>query len=138
MAIRLSTSARNAGIAAITALVDAGATAGTVQVRSAPQPASPNDAPTGTLLVTITLNDPAFGAPVAGVATLDVAPATMGTAVATGTAAWFRMSDSNSNAVTDGTVTVTGGGGDMTVTTTTITSGATVTITSGTLTQPAS
>jgi hypothetical protein len=137
MATRLPTAARNAAADAVVDLADAGSGAATVQVRTGSQPASANDAATGTLLVTITLNDPAFGAASSGVATLDVDPALTATAVATGTAGWFRMLDSTGATVMDGAVTATGGGGDLTLASTSIASGTEVSITSGTVTMPA-
>lgn len=137
MTIRIPTAARNAACDAVVDLVDAGAGAGTLQVRSAPQPASANDAATGTLLATFTLVDPAFGAAVAGVATLDTTPVLTTTGVAAGTAAWFRVLDSNGATVFDGSATASGGGGDLILTTTTISVGLEVRITLGTITMPA-
>lgn len=136
MALRLATATRNAAADAVADLADGGASAGTVKVYSGTQPASANDAASGTLLVTFTLNDPAFGAAASGVATLDVDPAISATAAATGTAGWFRMESSTPGTVIDGSVTATGGGGDMTVDNTSITSGQTVNLTSGTITMP--
>jgi hypothetical protein len=131
----LATSARTAMCDALVDLLDAGAGAGTIQIRSGTRPATPNTTATGTLLATVTLVDPAFGAASAGVATL-ADPASVN-AVATGTASWFRALDSSSNAVMDGDVTATGGGGDLTLGTTSITSGLAVDITGGTITVPA-
>lgn len=137
MATRLPTAARNAAVDAVVDLIDAGSGAGTVQVRTGTQPASANDAASGTLLVTITLNDPAFGSGANGVATLDVDPELTATAVATGTAGWCRILDSTGATVLDGSVTATGGGGQLELASTSITSGGTVSITSGTVTMPA-
>lgn len=136
MATSLATASRNAACDSIVDLLDAGAAAGTVKIYTGSKPASPNDAATGTLLVTLTCSDPAFGASSSGVATA-AAIATV-QAVATGTAGYFRAADSNGNAVLDGTVTASGGGGDMTLDDITITSGQDVTITSWTCTMPAS
>lgn len=137
MAIRLPTAARNAACDAVVDLVDAGPAAGTMQIRSGAQPASANDPATGTLLATLTLADPAFGAAAAGVATLDATPVLTTTGVAAGTAGWFRVFDSNGNTVFDGSITATAGGGDLTFATTTISVGLEVRITGGTYTQPA-
>jgi hypothetical protein len=136
MALSLATTARNAMCDALVDLLDAGAAAGKIEIRSGTRPATPNTAATGTLLATVTLIDPAFGAASTGVATL-TDPASV-TAAATGTATWFRALDSNNNAVMDGDVTATGGGGDLTLATTSITSGLSVDITGGTVTVPAS
>jgi hypothetical protein len=119
---------------ALVDLLDAGAGAGTIQIRSGTRPATANDAATGTLLATVTLADPAFGAAANGVATLtDPAPVT---AAAAGTATWFRALDSTGATVMDGSVTATGGGGDLTLATTALTVGLSVDITGGTVTMP--
>jgi hypothetical protein len=134
MATRLSTAARNAAANAIAALADAGPAAGTIQVRSGAQPATPDDPATGTLLVTFTLADPAFTAAAAGSAALDATPVLTAAGVADGTAGWFRMADSTGAAVLDGTVGTVGQ--QLNLNTTTIATGVTVEITSGTLTMP--
>ena len=136
MATRLPTAARNNACDAVVDLLDAGAGAGTLKIYSGSQPASANDAATGTLLATITLADPAFGAASTGVATLAGTPLS-GTGVAAGTAGWARLADSTGATVLDGSVTATGGGGQIELATTTISVGVTVQITSGTVTMPA-
>lgn len=73
----------------------------------------------GTLLCEIVLDDPAFAAAVAGVASANGLPKE-GTATASGTAAFFDMVDSNNAEVFRGTVTATAGGGDIELSTTTI------------------
>jgi hypothetical protein len=138
VATRLPTASRNATTNAVTALVDADVGAGTIQIRTGAQPASADNAATGTLLATITLADPAWSASVAGVSTLDATPVLSTTGVAAGTAGWFRMLDNSGDTVVDGAVTVTGGGGELELNTTTISIGVTVDITAGTLTTPAS
>lgn len=135
MALGLPTAVRNAACDAIVDRVDAGAGAGMIRVYTASRPASANDAATGTLLATVTLADPAFGAAATGVAALTDPAAVTG--VAAGTAAWFRMLDSDAVTVLDGSVTATGGGGDLTLATTTISVGLSVDITGGTITMPA-
>lgn len=142
MATRISTAARTAAAGAVAALVDGGSGAGVIRIYTGTQPAGPGSAATGTLLASLTLNDPAFGAAVSGVATLDVDPALTATAVADGTAGWFRLLDSTEAAgsglgIVDGAVTATGGGGQLTLATTTVTTGLQVAVTSGTITMPA-
>jgi hypothetical protein len=138
MATRLPTASVNAACDAIVDRVDGGSGAGTIEIRTGSQPASANDAATGTLLVTITCADPAFGAAAAGVATLDCDPVLEANAVADGTAGWGRLKDSTGATVMDGSVTATGGGGQITLATTAITTGVAVQLTSGTFTVPAS
>lgn len=137
MATRLPTSARNAAANAITALVDAGTGAGTVQLRTGSQPATANDAASGTLLATFVLSDPAFGAASAGVSTLDVTPLPSDAADATGTAGWARALDSAGATVIDGSVTASGGGGDFIIDNTSIVAAQTVNLTAWTITVPA-
>jgi hypothetical protein len=132
---RLATATRNALANQITALVDAGAAAGTLKIYSGTQPTTANDAITGTLLVTFTLTDPALAAAAAGVADFDFDPDLSATAAATGTATHFRMADSNGNTVADGDVGTSGA--TLNLSSTSITSGGTVNLTTGTVTAPA-
>lgn len=135
MTLTLSAAIRTTLVDALVDALDAGSGAGTVQIRSGTRPAGPGTTATGTLLATVTLIDPAFGAGSVGVAALTDPNAVV--AVADGTATWFRALDSNAVAVFDGRVTATGGGGDLTLATTSITTGLSIDITSGTVTQPA-
>ena len=134
MALTLPAAVRTAQCKALADRLDAGAGAGTIKIYTGSKPATADDTATGTLLATVTLIKPAFGAPSSGVANL-ADPAAV-TAVASGTAGWFRAADSTGATVMDGTVTATGGGGDLTLSTTSITTGLQVDITGGTLTQP--
>ncbi|MFR9807060.1 hypothetical protein ACL02T_32905 [Pseudonocardia sp. RS010] len=135
MTLTFAATTRNAIADALVDLLDAGSGAGTIEIRSGTRPAGPDSAAAGTLLATITLADPAFGAASAGAAALSD-PASVN-AVATGTATWFRAKDSDGTARFDGKVTETGGGGDLTLQTTSITSGLAVDITGGTVTASA-
>ncbi len=131
MATRLPTASQNAAADAVAGRCDAGPSFGTMQVRTGTQPTSANDAATGTLLVTFTLEDPAFGAASSGVATADTTPDISAIGVAAGTAGWFRALDSTGATVLDGAV-----GAEMTMSTTTISIGLTVTLTDWTVTMP--
>jgi len=135
MATRLSTTARNAACDAIVDLVDAGAGAGTLKIYSGTQPATADTAASGTLLATVTLIDPAFGAAATGTAT-GGDPAAVNP-VASGNAGWFRVQDSTSTTVYDGSVTATGGGGDLQLSNVAIGPGINVDITSLSFTVPA-
>jgi hypothetical protein len=135
MALTLPVGTRNAMCDTAVSRFDAGTAAGTIDIRSGTRPASADDLATGTLLATVTLADPAFGAASAGSATLtDPAPVT---GAADGTATWFRGLDSAGATVLDGSVTATGGGGDLELNTTTISVGLEVDVTGGTITMPA-
>ena len=133
----ISTAARNAAADAIADLSDAGAGAATIQIRTGTQPAGPGSAATGTLLATVTLGDPAYGAASNGVCTLAGLPLTA-TGAADGTAGYFRLLDSDSVAIMDGSVTAEGGGGQIELNTTTISTGVDFELTAGTITMPAS
>lgn len=136
MAEQLATATQNAKADAAVDLIDGGAGAGTLKIYSGAQPASANDAASGTLLVTVTLADPAYGSAASGVAALAGTPLSA-TASAGGTAGWFRVEDSAGATIFDGAVTATGGGGELELDNTSITNGQTVNINSLPYTQPA-
>ena len=132
MTLRIDTDAQNA---IADAMGDA-FNSGTLEIRSGSQPASANDAATGTVLATISLPADAFGAAAAGVASKagtwqDAA------ADADGTAGWFRMTGPGGETL-DGSVTATSWGGDMELDDVNIVQNGTVTVTSFTITAPAS
>lgn len=135
MTTRLSTAGCNAMLNAITALIDAGAAAGYVEIRTGTQPASITTPATGTVLGVLTLGDPAFAAAAnrqaaANAITDDSA------ADNSGDAGWYRAYDSNGTAVIDGSVSITGGGGDMQMDDISIVAGGVITISSWTLVMP--
>jgi hypothetical protein len=131
MGLRLSTGARNAAGDAITALLNAGG-AGTIEVRTGAQPTDPGTAVTGTLLATFTLSATAFAAFASGTGNLNTVASV--TAVATGTAGWFRMKNNAGTGVLDGDVGTSGA--VLNLSSTSIVSGGTVSITGGSLTMP--
>lgn len=108
MTIQLQPIAQNAAADAIVDLVDAGAGAGVLQIATASF---------ASILATITLQDPAYGAASAGSAALLGTPLSDTSADNTGTAAVWRIRDSNSNVVFDGPA-ATSGGGDINLSTT--------------------
>ncbi len=128
----VSNARRNAALTSVVTAIDAGSAAGTIQIRTGTSP-GPNAGATGTLLATVTLGDPSFGSVASQSASLND-PAAV-TAVASGTAGYCRVLDSDANVIMDGTVTATGGGGDLTLAATAISSGQSIDITGGTLTQ---
>lgn len=138
MTLRIGTALRTAMVDAATAAIDGGSGPGKLRIYTGAQPATPATAATGTLLVEIPFSDPSFAAASGGAAGADTTPALTAAAVATGTAGWFRILDSNNVAHIDGAVTATGGGGEITLASTSVATGLTVTVTSLTLTQPAS
>jgi|SRR5215472_10041932 len=136
MTLELATASDNAAANAVVGLIDAGAGAGTLKIYTGAQPANANSAATGTLLVTVTLAKPSYGAASAGVAALLGTPLSA-TAVAAGTAGWFRIADSTGATVLDGAITATGGGGELQLDNTSIANGQTVHLNSLSYTQPA-
>jgi hypothetical protein len=93
----------------------------------------------GTVLATVTLNDPSFGNSATGTAALLVAPVPSATASATGTAAGWAIQSMNSGTPTtviSGTIGT--GAEDLDIDNTSVTIGQTVNITSLTVTVPAS
>lgn len=126
MAVTLTTSARNAACDAVVDLADAGAGAAHLKIYTTGL---------GTLLANLTMSDPAFGAAAAGVATAS-AISDDTSADNSGTAAAFKIEDSNTAEVLRGSVGTSGQ--DINLNTTAITAGDTVSITSLTVTMPAS
>lgn len=135
MAIRIAATVREDMMDAVEAALDAGGAAATLEIRTGSQPADADTAASGTLLATLTLNDPA-GVQAAGVITIDVTPAITATAGNTGTAGWGRLKDSTGATVLDGSVGTSGA--DFIIDSTSITSGQTVAlVATSTLTLPA-
>lgn len=89
---------------------DGGGT-GSLKLYTGAGPAHPEDAATGTLLVSLPLSGTAWGAAVAGVATANaITSTTIGT---TGTAGYYRFVNGAGTCTQIGEVTATGGGGDL-------------------------
>lgn len=126
-AVTLENAVKSLACNAIVDSLDAGAAAGYVEIRTSGGT---------TLLVTIVLADPAFGAAANGVATLDVGTPPDGTAVADGSAAVCRFYDSDDTLRFSGTVGLTGSGAGVELETTNIETNDVVTITGGTFTVP--
>jgi hypothetical protein len=117
-----------------------------IDVYSGTQPASADDAPTGTLLCSFfsdgTTAGLEFDDAVAGVLSKKSTETWSGTAGNTGTAGWFRMrqaADSGASSTTeprmDGVCATSGG--QLNMTSLSISSGAVQTISTGSITQPA-
>lgn len=128
---------------------------GVLRIYSGAQPASPDNAVTGTLLMEITVDAGAFthgvgtnglnfDAPVSGVLSKAAAETWRGNGVAAGTAGWARLSG---NPLDDGTssttlpridMSVARSGADLNLSTTAIAIGAPTTIDTFALTMPVS
>jgi hypothetical protein len=135
--MRISNDAAIAMCDALVDLLDAGAGAGYIEIRTGSQPATVETAASGTLLATLALSDPAFGD------AADDDPGAKATANAisddtsadnTGTAGWFRAYDSDDTAIIDGSAGTSGT--DLILDDASIVSGQTVKINSWTVTMP--
>lgn len=116
MALTHVTAVRNTLADAIDTAVNAGAGAGQVVIMTSGD----------VEVATLTMSDPAFGAASNGSITAGaIANDTNATG---GTAALFKIQDSNAVEVYRGTVTANGGGGDLELSSTTIGAGDTVSI----------
>lgn len=136
MTTRLSGTTQQASANAAVDQLDVGG-AGSIKIYTGSQPADADDAATGTLLVTIPFNNPAYGnANTSGVVALAGTLPLSGTAVAAGTAEWFRACKNDGSGAWDGIVTATGGGGQLTLDNTNIANGQTVQIATLNYTQP--
>ena len=138
MATRISIAAAQAACDAVVDALDGGPAAGYIEIRTGSQPATVATAATGTLLGTLTLSDPAFGAATAASPSVATAAAITSdtNADATGTAGWFRGYTSAGVAVIDGSITASGGGGDMTLDSTSIIAGGTIAVSAWTIAHP--
>lgn len=118
---------------AVIAQVDAGSSNGYINVYTGTLPTDLD--PTGdTLLAEFVLADPAAAAAVAGVSTFDFDPDLTDIALASGTAGYFIVFDSDDNPVFGGTVDTAGG--DINFSAVIWVLGGEVRLTSGTFTQP--
>ncbi len=126
--LRKNTDLRNVQADALGAVFNAG----TLEIYTGTQPADPNSAPTGTLLVTITIPNPAFGAAAAGV--ISKSGTWADTAVDTGVAGWARFIGTTETF--DVVVTEDPGDNDLLINSVDVTLGNTVTVVSLTITVP--
>jgi len=124
MAVTYPTALKNTRMQAVLDAINAGAGAGKLEIGTAAM---------ATVLATLTLSDPAGGAPAAGVLTLTM-PKSDTSADATGTAAAARIRDSNDADVVTG-LTVGLSAADVILDSLSITAGQTVTINSATITH---
>lgn len=108
--------------------------AGTLELYTGAQPADPNSGPSGSLLATIPIPNPAFGAAVAGAITK--AGTWSVTASATGIAGWARMISADTNKSLDLTVSGTPGGNNLLISDENVVNGNLVSVDSLVITVP--
>jgi hypothetical protein len=134
MSEKIGTATRNVLADALADLYDGGE----LKIYSGSQPSTADTSPTGTLLATITLPTPAFGAASSGVASKAGTWSTTAVAGSPTNAGYFRIKTAGGTDPADGAITATGGGGELELDSIAITSGQTVTVSTFTITQPAS
>jgi len=141
MALRLSTGFWNKVLG--TGSVQTVLAGGTLDIYSGAQPAAADDAPTGTLLASITITGTGLNMdpPVNNVISKAAAEAWTANAAATGTAGWFRYKAagdtgvvSTTEARVDGAIAVSGA--EMNISHTAVTAGAAQTVNQFDLTFP--
>lgn len=130
MALSYIESLRDARLQAVITAIDQGASAGKLRIYNAPRPDVEDPITTQTLLAELTMDDPS-GTVSAGVLTFDPIT-TDATADNTGTAAWFRIVDSDGDTVVDGSVGTSGA--DLNLNTTSIVAGQSVAVVSASIT----
>lgn len=128
MAITLTTAARNAACDAVVDLIDAGAGAGFLNIKSAPSTVRATSQ-----VAELTFSDPAFGDSASGTAAASAI--TSDTDADGGVASDLTLFDSDGNAVLQGSVGTSGA--DLNLSSTNIGAGDTVSVSSMTVTQPA-
>jgi len=127
----LNVTIRNARLDLIKTAIDAGAGAGTLKFYTATRPATGAAITTQTLLGTVTFSDPSAAAASAGLLTFSAI--TGGTAVATGTATWARVTDSAGAFVTD--MSVGTAAAEVVVNTVDFVTGGPISVTSAAITE---
>lgn len=133
MALQFDTTTRNAWLATLNTNLGASAK---LLIYSGSPPANCAASATGTLLSSgITGSASGWGSVSGGVLTASAINADP-SAVAGGTAGYFRWLDASNNVHMQGTVTATGGGGDMVMTSNVIAVADTVAVTSWTIQAP--
>ncbi len=131
MTLGLLTALRNSRLDEITALIDAGASGGLIVLYDSTRPATGGAATTE--VATLTFSATSFPAAASGSMTANAI--TDDSSATGGTATWFRVTDSDSTFVFDGSVGATSSGEDLELNSTTISAGATVSISSFVLTE---
>lgn len=130
--LRLGTTMRNAGVAALAGVMNQGSAAGKVKVYTSTQPGSVGGT-YGTILGTLVGSDPFFGSPSTGVVTASSITSDT-SADNSGTAGTGTLVDSDDNVLADFTCGTSGT--DAIFDNATIVSGGTIAISAMTLTQP--
>ncbi|MEQ8308015.1 MAG: hypothetical protein RIA09_15770 [Hoeflea sp.] len=139
MPIKIATAVAIAGCNTVVDLIDLDGTDNKLNIYAGTPPATPDDALAGnTLLIEFDLPDPAFGDAVdannGGTATLNAV--TPVTALATGTATFFRILDGDGTPLMQGDVTDTAGSGSLKLSSVAVIEDIDVSVVSMTITLP--
>lgn len=135
MNFRLPVATRNELAQAFQVLLDSGTGPGYLEIRTGPQPATADDAPTGIILGTLTFS--ALSAPPAVGGTLTFSPiGEDAEADNTGAAAWARAYNGDGDKVFDCDVGESGSGATIELNTVNVVAGGPIRITSFTITIP--
>lgn len=137
MTFKISVAARNAAVAAITALIDGGGGAGKILFFWGTEPTNLTDADqtgTGNPLATITFSATSFGSPTNGTASANGVPLSDTNANGTDTVSHFRIKDFANTVIAQGSCGQ--GSGDISFDNTSIVATGTVTLNSLSITQP--
>jgi len=123
---------RNSRLDEITALIDAGAAGGVIRLYDGTRPSTGGTATT--ILAELVMSVTSFPAAASGIMSAN-AVTNDSSANNTGTATWFRVTDSVGNFVMDGDVGVTGSGKDLEVNTVDVVTGVEVSVTAFNITH---
>jgi len=123
---------RNSRLDEITALIDAGASGGVITLYDGTRPSTGGTATT--ILAELVMSVISFPAAASGTMAAN-AITNDASANNTGTATWFRVTDSIGTFVIDGDVGITGSGKDMEVNTVDVVAGVEVSVTAFTITH---
>lgn len=132
MPLRKNSATRNEQVELFGSLFDGG----TIEIYTGSQPADPNAGPSGSLLATIPIPSPAFGAASSGVITKTAGWSVVATG--TGTAGWARFISADTLKTMDAVVTNIPGDNDLLINTVDVAIGNTVQVVSLTITEPES
>lgn len=139
MPIKIAAAAAIVGCNALVDLIDLDGTANKLNIYSGVEPADADTALSGnTLLIEFDLPDPSFGDAVdangGGTATLNAVTPT--TALATGTASFFRVLDGDGTCIIQGDVSDTAGSGSLKLSSVAVIQDIDVSVVSMTITLP--
>ena len=133
MSLTYTVAVQNARAQALTNLIDASATAGSITIYTGTPPAAVGTITDQVALITIPLQKPCYSSITSGVITL--AAITEQMLLQTGQAGWARLKNGDGLAIADMTVGINGSGADIELPTVDLIQGAYIRITAGQITE---